>query len=443
MAKRAKDLLPNEPYTADTLGWILYKRGDYSWALNLLQESAEKMPANAEVQFHLGMAHYMIGEEGPARIALQRALQGNKEFAAKDEAERRLMVLGIDIQTADSKAIGVLEKRLAEQADDPVALARLGAIHERDGAFEKARDLYERALKQDPKNVSATLKLARLYADRFNNAKKALELAKTARELAPADGAVAHMLGRMAYETGDFKWSVSLLQESARALGKNPEALYDLAWSQYSLGNIADAEATMQNALQTGAKLARSDEAGRFLGLIPLWNQPEKAQQKAAQVQEILKADPNYVPALMAAAAVYQQQGNVNGAKLACEKTLARFPLFAPANKLLATLYAEKLGDYQQAYEPALKAREAFPNDPEVAKTLGIVVYRRGDFKRAVQLLKESAGKVPTDADLFYYLGMAHYQLKEKNESRNALRQAMALNANAQFVDDAKKVLAE
>src|SRR5207247_6497865 len=61
MARRAKDLLPNEPYSADTLGWILYKRGEYSWALNLLEESAEKMPANAEVQFHLGMAHYKIG----------------------------------------------------------------------------------------------------------------------------------------------------------------------------------------------------------------------------------------------------------------------------------------------------------------------------------------------------------------------------------------------
>jgi tetratricopeptide (TPR) repeat protein len=443
LARRAKDLLPNEPSTADTLGWILYKRGEYSWALNLLQESAEKMPANAEVQYHLGMAHYMMAEEGPARIALQRALQGNKEFAAKDEAERRLTVLGIDVQTADSKAIGVLEKRLAEQADDPVALARLGAIHERDGAFEKARDLYERALKQDSKNVLATLKLARLYADRFNNSKKALELAKSARELAPADGAVAHTLGRLAYETGDFKWSLSLLQEGARALGNNPDALYDLAWSQYSMGNVADAEATMQTSLKTGGPFARSDEARRFLTLSPLWNQPEKAQRAAAQVQEILQADPSYVPALMAAAAVYQQQGNVNGAKLAYEKTLARFPAFAPANKLLATLCAERLGDYQQAYEPALKAREAFPDDPEVARTLGVVVYRRGDFKRAAQLLKESAGKRKADGDLYYYLGMAHYQLKEKNESKEALRQAVALNASAKFVEEANKVLAE
>jgi len=443
MARRAKDLLPNEPYSADTLGWILYKRGEYSWALSLLQESAEKLPGSAEVQFHLGMAHYMMAEEGPARIALQRALQVGKQFAGKEETERRLAVLGIDVQTADSKAIGLLENRLAEQADDPVALARLGAILERDGGIEKARDLYERALKQNPKNVSATLKLARLYADRFNDPKKALALAKTARELALDDGAVAHLLGRLAYQTGDFKWSVSLLQEGARALGKSPEVLYDLAWFQYSVGNLVEAETAMKNSLETGAAFARSEDARRFLALIPLWNQPEKAQQAAAQVQEVLKSDPNYVPALMAAAAVYQQQGNVNASKLACEKTLARFPSFAPASKLLAALFVERLDDYQQAYEPALKAREAFPDDPEVAKTLGIVMYRRGDFKRAAQLLQESAGKRTSDAELFYYLGMAHYRLKEKNESKQALRQAVALNAGAKFVEEANKVLAE
>ena len=443
LARHVKDLLPNEPYTADTLGWILYKRGEYPWALNLLQESAEKMPGSAEVQFHLGMAHYMLAEEAPARIALQRALQGKKDFAGKDEAERRLAVLDVGLQTADPKAIEVLEKRLAEQADDPVALARLGAIHERGGAFEKARDLYERALKQSPKNVSAMFNLARLYADRLGDTKKALDLAKSARELAPEDGAVAHLLGRMAYQTGDFKWSVSLLQEGARTLAKSPEAFYDLAWSQYSVGNLVEAEAAMKNSLQSGAAFARAEDARRFLALCPLWDQPEKAQQSAAQVEEILKSDPNYVPALMAAAAVYQKQGNVNAAKLACEKALARFPLFAPASKLVAFLCAERLGDYQQAYEPALKAREAFPNDPDVAKTLGIVVYRRGDFKRAVQLLAESSAKRPSDAELFYYLGMAHYQLKEKNESKQALRQAVTLNADGKFVEEANKILAE
>src|SRR5207249_181552 len=442
MARQARDLLPSDPYTADTLGWILYKRGEYSWALSLLQESAEKLPSSAEVQLHLGMAHYMMDEAGPARIALQRALQGNRELAGKEEAEQRLRVLALEVQTAETNAVAFLEQRLAAQPDDPVALARLAAIDERDGAFEKARDLYERTLKQNPKNVPATIRLAQLYADRLDNHGKALELAKNARTLAPDDPSVAHTLGRLAYQAGDFKWSVSLLQEGAAKLPKDPEILFDLAWSQYSLGRIAEAEATVQNALQTGAQFTRSAEARRFLATSPLWNNPAKAQEAAAQIQEILKSDPNYVPALMAAAAADEQQGHVNAAKQASQQVLARFPLFAPASKLLAVC-ARQMGDYQQAYAPALKAREAFPDDPDVAKTLGIVVYGRGDYKRAAQLLKESAGKRPADAELLYYLGMAHYQLKEKSESKQPLGQAVALDGSAKFVEDAKKILAE
>jgi len=442
MARRARDLLPNDPAAADTLGWIACKRGEYSWALNLLQESAEKMPANAEIQFHLGLAHYMMNQDGPARTALQRALQG-RDFTGKHEAERALAVLAVEVKTADAKAIAFLDKRLAEQPDDPVSLTRLAAIQERDGAFEKARDLYERALKQNPKQASVAVRLAQLYADRFKDSNKALELAKNARNLAPEDATVAHTLGRLAYQAGDFKWSLSLLQEGARSLSKDPEVLFDLAWSEYSLGRTTEAEATMQNALQSGAAFARADQARRFLDLSPLWKVPAKAQQANDQIKEVLKADGNYVPALLASEAIYQQQGNVSAAKEACEKILSRYPLFAPANKLLAALCVERLGDYQQAYEPALKAREAFPDDPDVAKTLGIVVYRRGDYKRAAQLFKESAGTRASDAELFYYLGMAHYHLKEKSESKQALNQAMALNAGASFIEEAKRTLAE
>jgi tetratricopeptide (TPR) repeat protein len=254
---------------------------------------------------------------------------------------------------------------------------------------------------------------------------------------------VAHALGRLAYKAGDFKWSLSLLEEGARTLGRDPEVLYDLAWSEYSVGRPVDAEATMQKALSTGAAFARSNDARRFVIFSPLAGNPSKAAQAASQVQEMLKTDPNYVPALMAAAAIYEQQGNADAAKQTYEAILTRYPVFAPASKLLARIYAERLGDYQKAYDPAVKAREAFPDDPEVAKTLGIVVYRRGDYKRAAQLLNESAGKLPADPETLYYLGMAHYQLKEKAESKKALNQVITLNANATFVEEAKKVLAE
>ena len=90
-----------------------------------------------------------------------------------------------------------------------------------------------------------------------------------------------------------------------------------------------------------------------------------------------------------------------------------------------------------------MKAREALPDDADVAKTLGIVVYQRGDYKRAAQLLQESSEKRTADAELYYYLGMARYQLKEKSESKRALRQAVELNASPRFIEEARKVLAE
>jgi hypothetical protein len=57
-------------------------------------------------------------------------------------------------------------------------------------------------------------------------------------------------------------------------------------------------------------------------------------------------------------------------------------------------------------------------------------------------LLKESARKDPTDANVFFYLGMAQHHLKEKKESVETLRKALALNLNQQSAEEAKRVIA-
>src|SRR5262249_42640514 len=100
LATKAREASPNEPVIADTLGWILFKKGDYGNALRLLRESGGKLPDQPEIQFHLGMAHYMLGEEEPARIALQKAADASADFPGKDEARQRLALLAIDPRAA-------------------------------------------------------------------------------------------------------------------------------------------------------------------------------------------------------------------------------------------------------------------------------------------------------------------------------------------------------
>ena len=146
LAKKAKEAAPNEPHIADTLGWILFKKGDYGDALPALQESAAKLPDSPEVQYHVGMAHYMLGEEEPARIALKKAADASVDFPGKDDARKRLSLLAIGIGAADPAARTELQNYLKEQPNDPAALTRLAALQQQDGAVDDAIKTYDKAL---------------------------------------------------------------------------------------------------------------------------------------------------------------------------------------------------------------------------------------------------------------------------------------------------------
>ncbi len=61
--------------------------------LTLLQDSAGKLGTNPEIQYHLAMAHYMMGQADTARAALQKAVAAPDDFPSKREAQRRLNFL--------------------------------------------------------------------------------------------------------------------------------------------------------------------------------------------------------------------------------------------------------------------------------------------------------------------------------------------------------------
>jgi Flp pilus assembly protein TadD len=441
MAQKVRNLAPADPAVADTLGWIQYQKGQYSSALSLLRESAAKLYAVPEVQFHLGMTCYMMGDEAGAKTALQRALQLNGDFPETNECNQCLAVLAIDAKTAGADTRAWLEKRVAGQPKDSVALMRLAAIYQRDGMVDKARATYEAGLQANPQNVAALVNLAQLYAPQ--DPQKAFNMAKAAYNLTPNDPLVTHILGHLAFLTGDYKWSLSLLQLTAQAQPQNPEVLYDLGEAFYSAGRVSDARTSVQNALQTGTAFARTNEAGRFLALTGLADKPAQALAAQSQVEAILKSAPDYVPALMVKAAIAEQEPDLAAAVQTYEGVLKHYPDFAPAQKELAILYAKDPKNDATAYPLAVKARAAFPADPEVAKALGMIVYRQGDYSRAASLLQESARQRNGDAETMYYLGMAQYHLKNRAESKSALQKALDLNLAGAPATEAKRVLAE
>jgi tetratricopeptide (TPR) repeat protein len=248
LAKRAKEAA-NEPHIADTLGWILFKRGDYNGALPLLQEGAAKLPNLPEIQFHLGMTYYMLGEEEPARVALQKAVDAPADFPAKDQARRRLSLLALPAGTSNTAVRTELENYLRESPNDPVALTRLAEVQQREGAVDQAVKTYEKVVADNPSYAPAMRQLALLYGQLSTDSQKAYELVTKARQAYPDDPVIAKTLGVLSYRRGFYPQSVELLKEAAAKRKDDPEVLYYLGEVYRQLKQYPECKAELERAL--------------------------------------------------------------------------------------------------------------------------------------------------------------------------------------------------
>jgi cellulose synthase operon protein C len=76
----------DEPLVIDTLGWLLFRKGDTAAALPLLERAALLAPALEEVAYHLGAARAAVGDIDGALTSLDKALADGTDAAWADHA---------------------------------------------------------------------------------------------------------------------------------------------------------------------------------------------------------------------------------------------------------------------------------------------------------------------------------------------------------------------
>ena len=162
-----------------------------------------------------------------------------------------------------------------------------------------------------------------------------------------------------------------------------------------------------------------------------------------AEVQKELKSNPEYVPALMAQAAVlYATRSNKAG-----NRNLQRH--FAPMARFRAR--AETPGHVicsrsihsRCRLRSGHKSAQGVTGRPELSELLGRLSYEKKEYPRAIQLLQESARKRPLDADSLFYLGMSQLQARQKTEAHGVLNQALVAGLQEPFATEAKHALAD
>jgi Tfp pilus assembly protein PilF len=72
--RRALEVEPEDAAIIDSLGWVLFKRGDLDGAERHLRRALERMPDEGELHYHLGEVLWAKGDRTAALAAFEKAV---------------------------------------------------------------------------------------------------------------------------------------------------------------------------------------------------------------------------------------------------------------------------------------------------------------------------------------------------------------------------------
>ena len=376
-------------------GMLALAQNDAPGAVAILQRLDSRMPDTPEVKYYLGVAWLNQGEPIKARQLLTQAVDLNTNYL-----QANLLLAQVEMRTQNSAA----------------AVLRL-----------------ERLIRQQPTAPELRYLLAEAYLMR-QDPQRSMEIYRQLGAMRPEDPQVPYHIGIVSALTGDLDAARASFQKSLDMDPTFQPALDRLIDVDIGVGQFDTALQTVQARLDKDPKSARlwllkaeihraqkqNDLAEQalnqsiavdpnlvqaYVALANLYVAEHREQQALEKLNSVVSRT-NDLSALMSIAVIHQQLKQFDASRDTYLKLLSLSPRFAPALNNLAYVYSEDLADLDKAYEYAQKARQLRPYDPYTADTLGWILFKRGDFARALGPLREGADGQPAEPEVQFHLGM-------------------------------------
>ncbi|HQH27529.1 MAG TPA: tetratricopeptide repeat protein, partial [Oligoflexia bacterium] len=424
--------LPDDPGVAYFRGRDLELAGKIQPALDQFLEAVKLLNNFAPAFRRAGLAELRLGKETQgiehlnqaiaidpgetsARYALAQRLFSRKELAQATEHLKQILMrhprhLGANVLRAD---IALIE-----------------------GDTERARKVYEYLLAEFPKEPAGYFKMA-LLEEKENNYAAAIDLY---RKLLSFDRGVLIPAQRLlaliaSHEKKDYA-AITAEVEKLQGASENSKAEYDLILASLALSSARSKEDLLKaRALFEKSVAEKPELIGAYFGLAQIDAATGDLEAAAQSYNKLLQQNPKHVPTMMMLALTLERQEKHKEAADTYREILKLAPNFGPALNNLAWLLVDELnGNLDEALNFAESAKEQLPKEASVADTLAWVHFKRGSFRAAEPIIEEAlelekmAGhSSKPNPEILYHLAEIKTAAGEKDEARQAIKQALEL----------------
>lgn len=104
MIEVALNARPEDAHIVDSMGWALYRVGDYANAMGYLEQAIELMPTDPTVNEHLGDVYWKLGRKHEARFQWNRAALFNPDDEQMETLQKKI-AQGIEEGDAPSRIV--------------------------------------------------------------------------------------------------------------------------------------------------------------------------------------------------------------------------------------------------------------------------------------------------------------------------------------------------
>ncbi len=222
-------------------------------------------------------------------------------------------------------------------------------------------------------------------------------------------------------------------------LAKNPNEplLWEMAGRYHAAQRRPDrAEAAFLKAVALAPDFVRP-----YYELGILYVSQRKLPEAEARLRKVVEKSDKDAGAHALLGVVLDSQGRVEDANRQYRRALELQPRATLAANNLAANLCDHGGNLDEALKFAQIAREAAPEDPTVADTLGWIYFRKGLLDTAGPLIEEASKKLGTNAVVRYHHGMALAKRGRKKEAAAELSAALALDGRFPGADEARTML--